>query len=179
MRREIRIAGFGGQGIGLAGYILGKAAALYDGLEAVMTQSYGPEARGGASSANVVISDREIAYPFVQRPDILIALSQEAYNKYAPATKNEGLIIIDGDLVLVDVDRYHLGIPALRLAEEVGRRLVANMIILGFLTANTDLVRRKAMEQAIESSVKPQTKQLNLQAFECGFLYSVQGISTR
>ena len=101
MRKEIRISGFGGQGVVLAGYILGKALTLYDGLEAVMTQSYGPEARGGASSANVIVSDRSIAYPFVQQPDILVALSQEAYTRFRPMTKPEALILIDEDLELM------------------------------------------------------------------------------
>ena len=99
MRQEIRISGFGGQGVGLAGFILGKALALYEGREAVMTQSYGPEARGGASSTNVVLSDQEIAYPFVQNPDVLVALSQEAYSKFRPQVKDGALVLIDADLV--------------------------------------------------------------------------------
>ena len=95
MRKEIRIAGFGGQGIVLAGYILGKAFALYDGYDDVMTQSYGPEARGGASSANIVVSDEPIDYPFLQHPDILVALSQEAYTKFNKTAKQGASILID------------------------------------------------------------------------------------
>ncbi|MBN1148300.1 MAG: 2-oxoacid:acceptor oxidoreductase family protein [Anaerolineales bacterium] len=171
MRQEIRISGFGGQGVGLAGFILGKALALYEEGEAVMTQSYGPEARGGASSTNVVFSDREIAYPFVQRPDILVTLSQEAYTTYRPQAKDDAIVLIDADLVTpFDGDRVH-AIPATRLAEEMGRRIVANMIMLGFFTAVTGLVSRESMQKALESSVKPKTAPLNLQAFNLGYEY--------
>ena len=174
MRKEIRISGFGGQGVVLAGYVLGKALALYEGLEAVMTQSYGPEARGGASSANVVVSDRPIAYPFVQNADILVALSQEAYTRFRPQAKQQALILIDQDLVIPFEDDLVLAIPATRLAEEIGRRIVANMIMMGFFTAVSGLVRRECMQQALESSVKPKTVALNLQAFTAGFDYALE-----
>jgi 2-oxoglutarate ferredoxin oxidoreductase subunit gamma len=174
MRKEIRISGFGGQGIVLAGYILGKALTLYDGVEAVMTQAYGPEARGGASSANIVISDEPIDYPFVQRPDILVALSQEAYTKFKPTVKANALILIDEDLVnALDHDR-HYAIPATRLAEDLGRRIVTNVVMLGFFTAVTGVVSREAMEQAIKSSVKAKTGPLNLSAFGAGYEYALQ-----
>lgn len=172
MRKEVRISGFGGQGVALAGNILGKAIALYDGLEAVMTQAYGPEARGGASSANIVISDETIDYPFVQHPDILVVLSQEAYTKFRPTAKPDALILIDEDLVApFDVDEL-LRIPATRLAEEVGRRIVANMVMMGFFAAATGLVGREAMEKAIETTVKAKTVPLNLRAFATGFEYT-------
>jgi 2-oxoglutarate ferredoxin oxidoreductase subunit gamma len=173
MRKEIRISGFGGQGVGLAGYLLGKALTLYDGLEAVMTQSYGPEARGGASNANVVVSDREIAYPFVQSPDVLVALSQEAYTRFHATTKSDAFILIDEDLVNSLDTNHHYPIPATRLAEEVGRRIVANVVMLGFITAVTHIVTRPAMEKAIETSVKPKTVPLNLQAFATGYEYAL------
>jgi 2-oxoglutarate ferredoxin oxidoreductase subunit gamma len=172
MRKEIRISGFGGQGVALAGYVLGKALTLFDGLEAVMTQSYGPEARGGASSANVVVSDGPIAYPFIQEPDVLVALSQEAYARFRPTTKPDALILIDEDLVNSLKGDQHYRIPATRLAEELGRRIVANMVMLGFVTAVTHIVTRPAMEKAIETSVKPQTVPLNLQAFATGYDYA-------
>lgn len=174
MRTEIRIAGFGGQGVGLAGYILGKALALYDGCEAVMTQSYGPEARGGASSANVVVSDREIAYPFVQNPDVLVALSQEAYNKFRPSAKSDALVLIDRDLVTPVNDITCQLIPATQIAENMGRRIVANMVMLGFFTVVSGLVSKAAMEEAIRSSVKPKTVTLNLEAFLSGYKYAPQ-----
>ena len=95
MRTEIQIAGFGGQGIVLTGLLLGKAAALYDGKQAVFTQSYGPEARGGASCANVVISDAPIDFPLVTRPDVLVCMFQEAYAKFRPGLKKGGTLILD------------------------------------------------------------------------------------
>ena len=173
MRKEICIAGFGGQGVVLAGYILGKAAALYEGLEAVMTQAYGPEARGGASSANVILSDEPIDYPFVQQPDVLIALSQEAYTKFRPTASAQGLILIDEDLVNPHPGDHPLAIPATRLAEALGRRIVANMVMMGFFTAQSGLVSRDAMERAVESSVRQKTVPLNRQAFTTGYEYSL------
>jgi 2-oxoglutarate ferredoxin oxidoreductase subunit gamma len=172
MRKEIRISGFGGQGVVLTGYVLGKALALYEDLEAVMTQSYGPEARGGASSANVVFSDQDIAYPFVQRPDVLVALSQEAYGKFRPSAKQGALILIDEELVKPWPDDLVHAIPATRLAEELGRRIVANMIMLGFLTAVSGLVSRESMLEALKTSVKPKTVELNLRAFSTGYEYA-------
>jgi 2-oxoglutarate ferredoxin oxidoreductase subunit gamma len=173
MRKEVRLSGFGGQGIGLAGLILGKALALYEDLEAVMTQSYGPEARGGASSANIVVADRPIAYPFVQQPDILVAMSQEAYTKFRPTTQSDAVILIDERLVEPFPDDEPLRFPATRLAEDLGRRIVANVVMLGFFTAATELVSREAMEKAIEDSVRPKTVPLNLKAFASGFEYSL------
>ena len=174
MRREIRIAGFGGQGIGLAGFILGKALALYDGKEAVMTQAYGPEARGGASSANIVMAEEPIDYPFIQQPDILVALSQEAYTRFRPAARPQALIFVDQDLVAPDPGDQVQAIPATRLAEGLGRRIVANLVILGFFTAVSGLVSRQAMEQAIQTTVKPAAAALNLQAFSSGFDFACQ-----
>lgn len=172
MRKEIRISGFGGQGVVLAGYILGKAFSLYANLEAVMTQSYGPEARGGASSANIVVSDREIAYPFVEYPDILVALSQEAYSKFRPTAKDEAIILIDEDLVEPLSDDSPYIIPATRLAEKLGRRIVANMIMVGFFTSVTELIERETMEESLKTTVKPKTIPLNLEAFGIGFEYA-------
>jgi 2-oxoglutarate ferredoxin oxidoreductase subunit gamma len=174
MRQEIRLSGFGGQGIVLAGYILGKALTIYDGLEAVMTQAYGPEARGGASSANILVSDEPIDYPIVQHPDILVALSQEAYSKFRPTAKPDALILIDGDLVNPADHQHHYAVPATRLAEGLGRRIVANVVMLGFFTAVTGVVSREAMEEAIKSSVKPKTAPLNLEAFAAGYEYARQ-----
>lgn len=172
MRREIRISGFGGQGVVLAGYVLGKAFSLYADLEAVMTQSYGPEARGGASSANIVVSDRQIAYPFVEQPDILVALSQEAYTKFRPTVKDEAIVLIDEELVEPLADDFVYKIPATRLAEGMGRRIVANMIMVGFFTSVTGLIDRDAVEESLKTSVKPKTISLNIEAFGIGFEYA-------
>lgn len=173
MRKEIRIAGFGGQGIALAGFILGKALALYDDLEAVMTQSYGPEARGGASSTNVVVSDRQIAYPFVQNADVLVAMSQEAYTKFRPTARPDAMILIDEELVNPQDDDHPYRIPATRLAEEMGQRIIANVVMLGFFTAVTEIVTREAMEKAIETSVPAKAVDLNIGAFAKGFEYAL------
>ena len=174
MRKEICIAGFGGQGVVLGGTILGKALTLYEDNEAVLTQVYGPEARGGASSANLVISDEIIDYPFVQHPDVLVILSQEAYTKFRPEAAQDATILIDDGLVTPLEDDHPYGIPATRLAEEIGQRRVANVIMLGFLTAMTGLVGRQAMEKAIETTVKAKTVPINLRAFAAGFEYAAQ-----
>lgn len=172
MRKEIRIAGFGGQGIGLAGYILGKALALYGGFEAVMTQSYGPEARGGASSSSIVLSDQEIAYPFVEDPDYLIALSQEAYNKFQPTISQEGIVIFDRDLVDPIQIHNHFPVPATNLAQELGARIAANMVVLGYFSALSGIVSQGAIVQAVETTVRPKTVNLNLRALSAGFEFA-------
>jgi 2-oxoglutarate ferredoxin oxidoreductase subunit gamma len=171
MRKEIRISGFGGQGVGLAGFILGKAFSIYADLEAVMTQSYGPEARGGASSANIVVADRPIDFPFVQNADILVALSQEAYTRYRPEARQDALVLIDGGLVSPLDDDPVLKIPATELAETLGRKIVANMVMLGFFAAHTELVQVESIKESIETSVRPKTIPLNLEAFQIGFEY--------
>jgi len=176
VRSEVRLAGFGGQGIILAGYILGKAAALYDGKEAVFTQSYGPEARGGACAAAVIVSDEPIDYPLVTRPDCLVLMSQEAFTTYGPLVNEGCIVIMDGDLVdtTTEGERIHR-VPFTRLAEELGNRIVANMVMLGALTAATGVVGREAMEESIRTSVRERTVPLNLKAFAAGYDYFAQG----
>lgn len=171
MRKEIRISGFGGQGVVLAGYILGKAFSLYQGLEAVMTQAYGPEARGGASSSNIVVADRPIDYPFIQCADVLIALSQEAYTRFRAEAKPDALILIDNGLVNPTPEDHVYGIPATSIAEELGLRIVTNMVMLGFIASKLDLTDRQALERSIETTVRKNTIALNLQAFSQGFEY--------
>jgi len=171
MPTEIRLSGFGGQGMALAGFLLGKAFSLYAGREAVMTQAYGPEARGGASSANLVVSDSLIDYPFVEHPDVLIAMSQEAYTKFRPTAKPGALILIDEELVTPNGDDDVHRIPATHLAEDLGRRIVANVIMLGFFVAVTGLISREALEKALETTLKPKILQLNKTAFAAGLEY--------
>lgn len=168
MRKEIRIAGFGGQGTVLAGYLLGKAFSLYQGLEAVMTQSYGPEARGGASSSNIVVADREIAFPFVQQADILITLSQEAYSRFREETKPGAIIMLDTSLVNPDPGDNTLGLPATEIAEQLGNRIVANVVMLGFLVGKQDWISQEALDKAIKTTLKEKTIELNLKAFAEG-----------
>lgn len=172
MRKEIRISGFGGQGVVLASYLLGKALCLYEGFEVVMTQSYGPEARGGASSSNLVVADLPIAYPFVRQPDYLIALSQEAYNRFQAGVKPDGLIFIDEELVVAPAGEAIQALPATRLAGELGRRIVANVVMLGFFIGLTELAPSEALAQAIESSVKAAAVPLNLRALETGLKFA-------
>lgn len=172
MRQEIQLAGFGGQGIILAGHIVGKAAALYGGKEAVFTQSYGPEARGGACAAELVISDEPIDYPMVSQPEIVVCMSQEAFTKYGVAAKGAQLIV-DSDLVEGATSMKGLRhAPFTRLADELGRRIVANVVMLGSLTAITELVSREAMEEAIRTTVKERVIDLNMRAFAAGYDYA-------
>jgi 2-oxoglutarate ferredoxin oxidoreductase subunit gamma len=171
MRLEIRIAGFGGQGVVLAGYVLGKALALYSNREAVMTQSHGPEARGGASSADLVISTEPIAYPFVQQPDYLVALSQEAYTKFRPTIKPAAMVLIDQDLVNPQSDDHVYAIPATQLAEDLGRRIVTNVVMLGFVTDLTGIVTPQAMIKSLENTLNSRILDLNINAFNVGLEY--------
>jgi 2-oxoglutarate ferredoxin oxidoreductase subunit gamma len=167
---QIRIGGYGGQGIILAGMLLGKAASLYDGKEAVFTQSYGPEARGGSSHVDVVISDSPINYPLVQVPDVLVVLFQEAYVRFRTDLPENASLIIESDLVHPDGETMpYSSIPATRIAEELGRRIVTNVVVLGYLVGKTGLVTRSAAEKAIETTVKKKTIDLNLRAFAAGY----------
>jgi 2-oxoglutarate ferredoxin oxidoreductase subunit gamma len=173
-RREVRLSGFGGQGIVLAGNILGKAAAIYDGGHATFTQSYGPEARGGACAAEVVIDSQPVHYPHIVDPEMLVVMSQGAYNRYVPNFRPDGLLISDSDLVELDErvgERRVLTVPATRIAEDVGRRIVANIVMLGFLTAVTDLVSVDAMRKAVLTSIPKGTEAMNSQAFQAGLEY--------
>jgi 2-oxoglutarate ferredoxin oxidoreductase subunit gamma len=171
MRQEIRLAGFGGQGIVLAGYILGKAAALHGGKEAILTQSYGPEARGGACSAELVVDDQPIDYPMVDSPSILVLMSQEAFEKYGSHVEPGVTVLVESDLVEGMPEEWP-GIPASRLAEELGARISANIVMLGFLAGVTRLLNTEALEHAISTSVPERTVGLNLRAFAAGYEYA-------
>jgi 2-oxoglutarate ferredoxin oxidoreductase subunit gamma len=176
MRQEIRLAGFGGQGIILAGHILGKAAALHDGKEAVFTQSYGPEARGGACAAELIISDEPIDYPMVTQPDLLVCMSQEAFSKYGVAAAEGARLVVDTDLVESATRKGWLRhVPATSLAEELGNRMCANVVMLGFFVAVTQVVTREALEEAVRSTVRPRFVDLNLTACSRGFEHAMAG----
>jgi len=171
---EIRIAGFGGQGVILAAAVIGKAAAIFQGGYATMTQSFGPEARGGSSSAQVILSTEPILYPYVTQPDILVVMSQEAYAKFAPQLKPGGILIMEQEMVRVDKipnGARAFGVPATRLAEQLGRKVVLNIVMVGFFTAVTNLLDADAVRKAVEDSVPPAMQKLNLQAFDKGFEY--------
>lgn len=175
---QIKICGFGGQGIVLSGYIMGKAASLYDKKHATLTQSYGPESRGGACSAQVIISKNKVDYPEVINPDILIVMSKEAYDKYIGLLSPGGTLMYDEDLVenstKLASGAKAFSIPATRLAEELGKKIVANIIMLGFFTSITKIIHEKSMEKAIISSIPSGTEDLNLKAFYTGYEYGEQ-----
>ena len=169
-RTEIRLAGEGGQGMILAGIILAEAAAVYDGKNAVQSQSYGPEARGGASRAEVVIAVGEIDHPEVLQADAVVALSQEAYLKYARNLKPEALLIIDGEKVTpIRGDRL-VSIPITKIALDVtGRAITANVVALGVLVGLTGVVSRAAIEKAVAARAPKGTEELNRKALHAGF----------
>jgi 2-oxoglutarate ferredoxin oxidoreductase subunit gamma len=172
--RGVLITGFGGQGIVLIGNILGKAATIHDLKHATMIQAYGPEARGGFCSAQVIISEEEILFPYVQHPQILVCMSQEGFDKNIASLSPGGLLIWDTDLVQPqDLDpswtAYH--IPATRFADKLGNKMMANIVMLGFLSAISDLVQLDSLRQAVLSSVPSKTRETNAKAFDRGREY--------
>lgn len=173
---QIRIGGVGGQGIVLASKLLGVAAALYDNKEAVCTQAYGPEARGGAARSDVVISDEPVDYPFVTEADVLAVLFPEAYTKFRPMLKPGGTLIVDSGLVKAAEDEENvIRIPATKIADEVGNRLARNVVILGCLVGATGVVSRDAMAQAIRKSMKEKIVELNIRALDAGIQFAQNG----
>jgi 2-oxoglutarate ferredoxin oxidoreductase subunit gamma len=167
---EIRLGGVGGQGIALAGTLLCRAAAIYDNKEAVFTQTHGPEARGGASRADVIIGDEPVAYPFVTKPDVLAVLFPEAYEKFRPNLKPGGLLIVEADLVKLHADdEGAVRLPATQIANEIGSKVVANIVLLGYLVGATGVVSRDAIEQAIRETVDPKFLDLDMRALNAGF----------
>jgi 2-oxoglutarate ferredoxin oxidoreductase subunit gamma len=174
---EIRLSGTGGQGLILAGIILAEAA-LHDNKNAVQSQSYGPEARGGASKSEVIISDNEIFYPKVQSPDIFLALSQEACDKYISGVKKGGIVIVDSTVqVNVQRDFSVYSIPVLYTAEDkLGKPMVANIIALGAIVGITNVVAKESLEKAVLSRVPKGTEELNRKALSEG--YNLVGLNT-
>lgn len=170
-RNEVVISGFGGQGIILAGNIVGKAAVIYNRQNATLTEDYGPEARGGACRAQVVISDDPISYPYVEDPRVLVAMSQEAYTKYSQGLRSDALLLYDSDLVKPEnpPTKHIYSVPSTRFANELGRAAVANIVMLGFLSAHSDIIPTDAMKKSMLSSVPKGTEELNTKAFERGY----------
>jgi 2-oxoglutarate ferredoxin oxidoreductase subunit gamma len=180
MHSEIRIAGFGGQGVILAGMIIGKAGVIFEGREATLIQSFGPEARGSACSAQVTVSDERVLYPYVTNPDILIVMSQDAYSKFQRGIKPGGILIYESDLVKFDKPREDVkvyGIPATRFAEELGAKITLNIVMVGFFTAITGVIGYESAREAIRVSVPSHTIDVNLKAFEKGYQYGKSVIS--
>ena len=178
---EIRIGGFGGQGVIMCGVIIGRAAAIHAGLNATMVQSFGPEARGSASSAELIVSDEPIHYPYVRDLDMLVVLSQDAYAKFRPRLKPDGLLVTEADLVNTQPEppvKRHFTVPATRLAEEIGRKIVLNIVAVGFFGAVSQLMPAEALEQAVKESVPPGTLDLNLRAFRKGYEAGLAALGT-
>jgi 2-oxoglutarate ferredoxin oxidoreductase subunit gamma len=174
MRVEVRFAGFGGQGIIKSGIIVAAAACIHAGKNAVQTQSYGPESRGGACKSEVVISEEEIDFPKVVEPDVVVLMSQHAYNDYAEDVKSDGTVILDPDMIPHEKDLGNVRVyrvPATRIAEEMGRKIVANVVMLGAFMAITGLLDENALKESIKENIPSGTEELNLAAFDKGFDY--------
>jgi 2-oxoglutarate ferredoxin oxidoreductase subunit gamma len=177
---EIRIAGFGGQGVIMSAVVIGKAGCIYQNGYSTMTQNFGPEARGGACSAQVILSDDPILYPYVTRPDILVVMSQEAYTLFSPQIHPHGILVIEEDLVRIGdlppgVRVY--SIPATRIAEELGKKMVLNIVMVGFFGAVSQALDPDALRKAVAASVPEAYRELNLRAFEKGFEYGTKELT--
>ena len=174
---DIRFSGFGGQGIIKSGILVGKAASLFDEKFATMTQSFGPEARGGACSTQIVIDDSPVLYPYIGAPEILVTMSQEAYEKFTDDLVPGGILLTDTDLVQPqqfrkDVKVY--SIPSTRIAEELGNRIFANVVMIGFFTAITRVVSPEAVKKALPGAVPSRFIDINIEAFKRGFDYGMK-----
>lgn len=170
----MRFAGFGGQGIIKLGIIVAAAASIHAGKNSVQTQSYGPESRGGACKSEVVISEEEIDFPKVVQPDVLVVMSQHAYNDYIEDIKPGGIVIMDNDMIPMEKNLTKAKIfkvPATKMAEQLGRRIVANIVMLGAFVAITKLLDEKAIKESIKENIPKGTEELNLAAFEKGYEY--------
>ena len=166
---EIRLAGLGGQGIILAGIIMAEAAGIYDGKFVAQTQAYGAAARGGFSRSDIIISDEEINYPKAQELNMLLAMSQDAYEENLPFLKPEGILIVDSTYVSEIADAHVYAIPFTRIArEKFQRENVANIIALGATTQISPIISESAMAQAVEKRVPPRFLELNKKAFQAG-----------
>ncbi|MBP1723005.1 MAG: pyruvate/ketoisovalerate oxidoreductase, gamma subunit [Deltaproteobacteria bacterium] len=181
-RHEVRIAGFGGQGVVLSGIVLGTAA-MYDNRFSTQVQSYGPEARGGACKSEVVISDEEISFPMVIGPEFFIALSQEALDKYIGDLPEGKTLIVDEDLVKNIPERKGIRIhrlPMTRVADrKLKNRMFTNIVMIGAVTEFTGLVSREAMREAVKNIVPRATIEKNLAALEAGFTLAEETMEGR
>ena len=171
-KTEIRFTGFGGQGIIRCALITGKALAIFDEQYATMTQAFGPEARGSACASQLIVSDERVLYPYITTPDVLVSMSQEAYDRYEPELGNTGTLIIDTDLVKPRPVRGKIrvfSVPSTRFAEELGNRVFANLVMLGFFTAITKVVTSEAMKKALPGLVPDRFLDRNIDAFDKGY----------
>jgi 2-oxoglutarate ferredoxin oxidoreductase subunit gamma len=170
MKKEIRICGFGGQGVILAGFIIGKAASVFMDYNAVQSQSYGPEARGGAARSEIIISDEKIGYPRPTSVDIFVAMSQESFDTYRNDIRDDTIIVLDPDLVKKhDIGRSLYKIHAQKIAEELGNKIVTNIVMVGAFTAIFGMLKPEAVKESVIDSVPKKFLELNEKAFEKGF----------
>jgi 2-oxoglutarate ferredoxin oxidoreductase subunit gamma len=175
---EIRIAGFGGQGVIMCASVIGRAASSVENGFATMTQNFGPEARGGACSAQLILSPTPILYPYVTEPDLMVLMSQEAFLKFHGEIKPGGTLIVERDLVRVqdvtapDVKVY--AIPSTRIAEDLGKKMVQNIVMTGFFGAISGLLERDSLRKAVEDSVPPAFAEMNRAAYDAGYEYGLK-----
>lgn len=177
---DIRFSGFGGQGVIRCGLITGKALSLFEDKHATLTQSFGPEARGSACSSQLVISSDRVLYPYIAAPEVLVCMSQEAYEKYEPDLRDGGLLLVDEDLVKHGKPRGKTrmySIPATRIAEELGNKIVMNLVMLGFFTAITEVASPEAMKKALPGLVPGRFLELNEEAFDRGYKYGREALT--
>lgn len=179
MEKQIVITGFGGQGVVLAGRIVGQAAAIGDKLESTLVQSYGPESRGGECSAQVTIADAFIHFPYIQTPDILVCLSQTGYQKYYRQIKEDTVLIIEADLVKPTEHKDYYAIPCTRFAEEMGLKMAANIIMVGFFAGITGVVSDKSLRETVTQSVPKGTEEKNLKAFDRGWEFALATLKSK
>lgn len=170
MRAEIRIAGTGGMGVVLAGVILGHAAVVYGGLEAVQSQSYGSEARGTAAKSEIIVSDKPIKYPKVRESDYFIVMSQKALEMYLPGAKKDSVVLVDPDLVDTKKTKGYkiVEVPAMKTADELGLRLVSNMVMLGALVKKSGLFSLENLEKAVADLIGEKALDLDIKAIRAG-----------
>lgn len=179
--KEIRIAGFGGQGVIMAASVVGKANCIYQEGYSTMVQNFGPEARGGACSAGLILSDQPILYPYLTSPEVMVIMSQEAFAKYSPEINPKGIMLIEQDLVRVSNLKTGVRVyacPATRIAEALGKRMMQNIVMVGFFASVTGLVSTEALKKAVASSVPPHTRELNMQAFDAGVEYGQKALAS-
>jgi 2-oxoglutarate ferredoxin oxidoreductase subunit gamma len=169
MKKEIRICGFGGQGVILAGFIIGKAASVFQNYQAVQSQSYGPEARGGAARSEVIISDEKIGYPRPLGVDVLLAMSQESFDSYRGDIRDDTIIVVDPDLIRNhDIGRPLYKVHALKIAEELGNKIVTNIVMVGAFASVSGILKPEAVKESVIDSVPKRFTELNIKAFERG-----------
>lgn len=174
-RYEIRIAGLGGQGIVTAGVMIGRSASVFADKNVTLAQSYGPESRGGASKVDVIVSDGKIDYPKVRKPNLVAVMSQEAYRKNVADLNGNTIVVIDPDMVQEDRSNHIARIyrvPATRIAERLGKRIVANMVMVGTIVGLTSMIDTAAVEKAISKYTPRGTEELNLNAFKSGYEFA-------